>query len=203
MKLKMEKSDNKITKSFWILTLVLCVLCIVGIGVSFYFYKEETKKEVVIDELGGDVYFKFVGNTNGLTLLNASPMTDQLGALQDGDNKYFDFSVEVKLDEANYVEYEIAIEKDKVFSNVPDNEVKFYLEEENSGSFSKVFGPSEFKPLEENSELGTEAGDMVLYKVKKNVSGTTNYRLRMWMAETSTLPVGNYSVEVIINGEAK
>lgn len=198
----MEKTNNKISKTFWIVTLILCLLCISGITVGFYLYKQETDKEVIKNELGGDVYLKFVGNTNGLTLLNGSPMTDQLGALQDGENKYFDFSVEVDLDKAKYVEYEIAIEKDKAFSNVPDNEIRFYLEEENSGSFSKIFGPSEFKALEEDSLLGTEEGDMVLYKVKKDVSGTTNYRLRMWMAETSTMPVGNYSVEVLINGKA-
>lgn len=198
----MEKGSNKLSKTFWILTLILCILCIVGISIGFYFYKQETNKVVVKDKLGGDVYLKYVGNTNGLTLLNASPMSDQLGALQDGDNKYFDFSVEVDLDEADFVEYEIAIVKDKSFSNIPDNEVKFYLEEENSGSFSKVFGPSEFKPLEKKTELGTDKGDMVLYTVKKADSGTINYRLRMWMAETSTMPVGNYSVEVSINGKA-
>lgn len=198
----MEKGSNKLSKTFWILTLILCILCIAGISIGFYFYKKETNKVIVKDELGGDVYLKYVGNTNGLTLLNASPMSDQLGALQDGDNKYFDFSVEVDLDEADFVEYEIAIVKDKSFSNIPDNEVKFYLEEENSGSFSKVFGPSEFKPLEKKTELGTDKGDMVLYTVKKADSGTINYRLRMWMAETSTMPVGNYSVEVSINGKA-
>lgn len=198
----MEKGSNKLSKTFWILTLILCILCIVGISIGFYFYKQETNKVVVKDKLGGDVYLKYVGNTNGLTLLNASPMTDQLGALQDGDNKYFDFSVEVDLNEADFVEYEIAIVKDKSFSNIPDNEVKFYLEEENSGSFSKVFGPSEFKPLEKKTELGTDKGDMVLYTVKKADSGTINYRLRMWMSETSTMPVGNYSVEVSINGKA-
>lgn len=198
----MEKGSNKLSKTFWILTLILCILCIAGISIGFYFYKQETNKVIVKDELGGDVYLKYVGNTNGLTLLNASPMSDQLGALQDGDNKYFDFSVEVDLDEADFVEYEIAIVKDKSFSNIPDNEVKFYLEEENSGSFSKVFGPSEFKPLEEKTELGTDKGDMVLYTVKKADSGTINYRLRMWMSETSTMPVGNYSVEVSINGKA-
>ena len=198
----MEKGSNKLSKTFWILTLILCILCIAGISIGFYFYKQETNKVVVKDKLGGDVYLKYVGNTNGLTLLNASPMSDQLGALQDGDNKYFDFSVEVDLDEADFVEYEIAIVKDKSFSNIPDNEVKFYLEEENSGSFSKVFGPSEFKPLEKKTELGTDKGDMVLYTVKKADSGTINYRLRMWMSETSTMPVGNYSVEVSINGKA-
>jgi hypothetical protein len=44
---------------------------------------------------------------------------------------------------------------------------------------------------------------MVLYKVKKNTSGTTNYRLRMWLSDKSTMLVGNYSVEVSINGKAK
>lgn len=198
----MEKTNGKLNKTFWILTLIICLVCIIGISVGFYLYKLETDKEVIKEKFGGDVYLKFVGNTNGLTLLNASPMTDQLGALQEGENKYFDFSVEVQLDEAKYVEYEIAIEKDTAFSNIPDSEVKFYLEEENSGSFSKVFGPSEFKPLEKKTELGTDKGDMVLYTVKKADSGTINYRLRMWMSETSTMPVGNYSVEVSINGKA-
>lgn len=197
----MEKNNN-LSKTFWIITLILCLLCIIGIGVGFWLYKKETNKEIIKDAIGGDVYLKFVGNTNGLTLLNASPMTDQLGALQDGENKYFDFSVEVDLDKAQYVEYEIAIKKDEAFSNIPDDEVKFYLEEENSGSFSKVFGPSTFKPLEEDSEFGTEEGNMVLYTVKKTSSGTTNYRLRMWMSETSEMLVGNYSVEVSINGKA-
>lgn len=197
----MEKNNN-LSKTFWIITLILCLLCIIGIGVGFWLYKKETNKEIIKDAIGGDVYLKFVGNTNGLTLLNASPMTDQLGALQDGENKYFDFSVEVDLDKAQYVEYEIAIKKDEAFSNIPDDEVKFYLEEENSGSFSKVFGPSTFKPLEEDSEFGTEEGNMVLYTVKKTSSGTTNYRLRMWMSETSEMFVGNYSVEVSINGKA-
>ena len=196
------ENKNKISKTFWIITLILCIVCIIGISVGFYLYKKEMNKEVIKDELGGDVYLKFVGNTNGLTLLNASPLTDQLGALQDGDNKYFDFSVEVNLDEANYIEYEIAIEKDVAFSNIPDEEVKFYLEEENSGSYSKVFGPSTFKPLAEESEFGTEEGNMILYKVKKTSSGTSNYRLRMWLSDKSTLTVGNYSVEVLVNGKA-
>ena len=196
------ENKNKISKTFWIITLILCIVCIIGISVGFYLYKKEMNKEVIKDELGGDVYLKFVGNTNGLTLLNASPLTDQLGALQDGDNKYFDFSVEVNLDEANYIEYEIAIEKDVAFSNIPDEEVKFYLEEENSGSYSKVFGPSTFKPLDEKSEFGTEEGNMILYKVKKTSSGTSNYRLRMWLSDKSTLTVGNYSVEVLVNGKA-
>lgn len=198
----METTKNKISKGFWIITLLICIICISGIGFAFYLYKQETKREVFKEELGGDIYLKFVGNTNGLVLLNSSPMTNQFGMIQDEENKYFDFSVQIDLDKANYVEYEIALIKDNAFSNVPDNEVRFYLEEEVSGTYTKIFSPKEFTPLKEDSKLGTEKGDMILYTVKKESSGTTNYRLRMWIADTSTLLAGNYSVEVAINGVA-
>ena len=45
----MEKGSNKLSKTFWILTLILCILCIVGISIGFYFYKQETNKVVVKD----------------------------------------------------------------------------------------------------------------------------------------------------------
>lgn len=199
----MEKNKNRVSKFFWIITLILSILCIAGISFAFYLYQKETNKEVIKEELGGNIYLKFVGNTNGLTLLNSSPMSNQLGMLQDGNNRFFDFSVDIELDKANYVEYEIALEKDNAFSNIPDSEVRFYLEEEVSGTFTKIFDPKEFIPLEKDSLLGTESGNMVLYTVKKETSGTTNYRLRMWLSETSQMLAGNYSVEVSINGVAK
>lgn len=199
----MEKDKNKLSRTFWGVVLAFCVFCIIGIAVVFYFYKSDMEKEIVKEEFGGNIYLKFVGNTNGLTLLNSAPMSNQLGMLQDGENKHFDFSVEVDLDKAKYVEYEISLIKDKAFSNIPDSEVRFYLEEEISGSYTKIFDPKEFVPLEKKSELGTDAGDMVLYTVKKDFPETTNYRLRMWLSDTSKLLYGNYSVEVAINGVAK
>ena len=44
---------------------------------------------------------------------------------------------------------------------------------------------------------------MVLTKAKKIKSGTDNYRLRIWLADTSLVQNGSYSVEVDINGKAK
>ena len=199
----MKKSKNRLSKSFWFILLFVCIFCIIGISFAFYLYNKEINKEIVKEENGGNVYLKFVGNTNGLTLLSSSPMTNQLGMLQDGANKYFDFSVEVELEKAQYVEYEIALEKDEAFSNIPDSEVRFYLEEEVSGSYTKLFDPKPFVPLDKDSLLGTDLGDMVLYNVKTDNSGVTNYRLRMWLSDTSELLVGNYSVEVSINAVAK
>lgn len=199
----MEKNKEKLSKTFWGVSLVVCGLCVVILLVCFHFYSKEISREVLKEENGGNVFLKFVGNTNGLTLLNSPPMTNQLGMVQDSENKYFDFSVEVELDSAKFVEYEIVLIKDNAFSNIPDSDVRFYLEEEVDGTYTKIFDPREFVPLEKESILGTEVGDMVLYTLRKESSGTTNYRLRMWHADTSQLPTGNYSVEVLINGEAK
>lgn len=199
----MVESTSKLSKVFWIVTFVICLICIIFIGVGCSYYKKISKKEVIKDEFGGDVYFKFVGNTNGLTLLNSKPMSDEIGMKQDGENKYFDFAVEVDLDKAKYVEYEISLEKDNAFSNVPDKDIRFYLEEEKSGTYSKLFGPKEFVPLDKDSNLGTKNGNMILHTTKKSSSGTTNYRLRMWIANDTSIPAGNYSVEVSINGKAK
>ena len=44
---------------------------------------------------------------------------------------------------------------------------------------------------------------MILTKCKKTNSGTDNYRLRMWLADSSLTPVGNYSIELNIVGKAK
>ena len=44
---------------------------------------------------------------------------------------------------------------------------------------------------------------MVLTKAKTTKSGSDNYRLRIWLADTSLVQNGSYSVEVDINGKAK
>lgn len=199
----MVEGTNKLSKGFWIVTFVICLICIAFIGLGCSYYKKINDKEVVKDKSGGEVYFKFVGNTNGLTLLNSSPISDELGMKQDDENKYFDFAVEVDLDKANYVEYEISLEKDNAFSTVSDKDIRFYLEEEKSGTYTKLFGPKEFVQLDKDSEFGTEKGNMILHTGKKTTSGTTNYRLRMWIADNSSISSGNYSVEVSINGRAK
>ena len=52
--------------------------------------------------------------------------------------------------------FQYVVGNDGIYHNIPDNEVRFYLEEENSGSFSKVFGPVEFKPLDKAGSYGIQ-----------------------------------------------
>ena len=77
------------------------------------------------------------------------------------------------------------------------------MEKESDGTYSKVFGPTTFEGLKKKTVLGSEKDSMVLTKAKKVKSGTDNYRLRIWLADTSLVQNGSYSVEVDINGKAK
>ena len=44
---------------------------------------------------------------------------------------------------------------------------------------------------------------MILTSVKKSKSGDDNYRLRVWLADTSLLEKGNVEVELKLFGNAK
>ena len=44
---------------------------------------------------------------------------------------------------------------------------------------------------------------MLIAKETKRKEGVDNYRLRMWLSETSLMEMGNYSVTVEVVGKAK
>ena len=83
--------------------------------------------------------------------------------------------------------------------------IKIYLEKENSGSYSKIFGPSKFKGISKTSDLGTPKGSMVLAKVTNKKSIIENYRLKVWLSSTAspgTIPQ-NYSIDINLVGDAE
>ena len=103
------------------------------------------------------------------------------------------------------VNYEIAITKNADKSTINDSDIKIYLEKENSGSYSKVFGPSKFKGISKTSDLGTPKGSMVLAKVTNKKSIIENYRLKVWLSNTAspgTVPQ-NYSLDINLVGDAE
>ena len=89
---------------------------------------------------------------------------------EEGD--YFDFSVDSSLDNAASLEYELSLIKIKKNSTIPDDEVRIYLEQENSGTYTGVFEPKAFEALKKDNEYGTKAGEMVLFHVKKTKAST-------------------------------
>lgn len=201
--MKKNKKREKLSKNFWILLGIITFILILILIVSHALFSK-VEPEVIIDkEPGGEVTLFYTNSTNALTLNNAVPTTDSVGIKLQDVEKYFDFTVDINLDNAKSVDYEISVLKDDVLSTIPNNEIRIYLEKENNGTYTKVFGPDKYKPINKNTELGTSKGSMVLYKNKKTVSGSENYRLRMWLSDKSVLPNGGYSLEVNVTGTAK
>ena len=200
---EVKDNDSKI-KLIVIISVVsvLLLLLLVIMIVSFY----NKPKEVINDnQVGGEVNISYTDKSNTLNVINLTPVEDG-AAIKDltGDN-YFEFSVETKIDKAKEVNYEISISKNTDKCTVNDQDIKVYLEKENSGSYSKVFGPSKFKGISKTSELGTPKGDMVLSKVTNKKSIIENYRLKVWLsstAEAGTVPQ-NYSIDINVVGDAE
>jgi len=199
----MEKSKVRLSKNFWIIMTLISIVCIVLIAVGYNLFSNREKKVVEKEKTGGSVVLNYTSSISGLSIINAVKTTDELAIKDTTDGKYFDFSVEVDLNDASSIEYELAVTKDIKISTISDDDMRIYLEKEKSGTYTQVFAPAKFTGLKENSDLGTKKGSMILYKETKKKAGVDNYRLKMWLADTSLLETGNYSVEVSVVGKAK
>ena len=199
----MKEQKEGLSRKFWyiILTISLILLTILIIGIVVFNNRKE--EEIEETKKGADITLNYSNNISGLKLENITPVTDEIGKKASKAGEYFDFSVEVKLDNASSVDYEISIIKDEKNSTISDDDVRIYLEKEKSGTYTMVFGPDKFTALSKKSDLGSKKGSMVLVNTKKTNATPDNYRLRIWLSDKSVMTNGKYSVEVEVNGVAK
>ena len=196
-----DKKNNNGT--FLYLMLGVFVLLIIVAIIGFVFFINRKVEVVEEEENGGNIILNYTNSFSGLKLSNLIPLTDSVGMTSLIDGYYFDFSVDVSLDNATAIEYEISVKKDSLNSSISDDDIRLYLEKEESGTYTSVFGPLKFTPIVQKTALGTERGDMVLYNVRKTKSSHDNYRFRMWLSDQSLLSNGSYSVNVFVKGQAK
>lgn len=195
-----SKSSNK---SFALL-MVVVIFLLIGLIVLGYVIFFNRKPDITIEEENGaDIIVNYANDVSGLSIKNLEKTKDDIGIENLKDGEYFDFSVEVLLDNAEKVEYEISVVKDEMNSTIPDEDIRIYLEKEKEGTYTKVFGPSEFKGIKSKSKFGSEKGSMPLVSVKKTNSNVDNYRLRIWLSSTASLDKGSYAVDIEVNGIAK
>ena len=195
-----KKKGKELTGRFWFTTILICLVLAVAVSIGFVVFNNRSPEVIEKDEDGGYVTLNYSSEVKALSLFNAKPTTDAVGIK---NTDYFDFSVDVNLDGAPKVEYEISLIKDEEASTIKDEDVKIYLEKEESGTYTKVFGPEEFIPSKNYSGVGSEIGSMVLTNVKKIKYETDNYRLRIWMSDKAAASTGDYSVEDDIHAIAK
>ena len=190
--------------SFKVWMLLLAVFLSVGavIGVSAYlFYGEE--KNIEYDEVsGGELSMTYTDDQNIFSITNGIMMSDVDGMAQDASDKFFDFSVNTDISNANNLEYSIILVKDEELSTAQDENVKIYLEKEISGSYSEVAGPIVFSSNMKDSEYENA---MTIYKGTNKNNKTENFRLRMWISDTANVTpeqIQNYSVKIMVDGKA-
>ena len=196
--------DKKgLSKTFWYVLIGICLLFII-VAVAGFIAFSNRKNEVIEKEIkGGKITLNYTNNITGLNLKELTPTTDSVAIKDLTEGKYFDFFIDVDLKEASSIEYEISAIADSKVSTISHDDIRLYLEKEKSGTYTKVFGPSKYIPIKEDTDLGSEKGSMVLVKSKAIHSTKDNYRLRVWLSDKSVLEKGDYSVDVVVNGKAK
>ena len=199
----MKKKKNELSGLFWYILIGCSFVLMILIAVGFALFSNRPDEVIEQEENGGFVVLNYSSQFPGLTITDALPMSDEFGMVSAVEGEYLDFSVSTSLEDAPSIEYEVSILKDSVLSTIPDDAIRIYLEKEERGSYTKVMDPVPYEGISKETSLGSEKGSMVLYKIKKTKSTSDNYRLRIWLSDTSLLVTGNYSVKVIINGESK
>ena len=196
--------DSKNSGRAFIILMVSVTLLLIGLIVTGFIIFSSREKDIVEEEENGaDIILNYSSNVSGIQLRNATKVKDEEVIVGLKDGEYFDFSIEVLLDNASNVEYEISIVKDIIRSNISDNDIRIYLEKEKEGTYTKVFGPDKYTPLKKKSEFGSKKGSMPILTVKKTNSRVDNYRLRIWLSDKASVDTGNYSIDVEVNGVAK
>ena len=195
---------NKKGISFKVWMLLIAVFLSVGavIGVSSYLFYGEPKNIEYDEVSGGEISMTYTDDKNVFAITNGIKMSDAEGMIQDASDKFFDFSINTDISNANNLEYSIILVKDETLSTALDENIKIYLEKEVSGSYSEVAGPIVFSSNMKDSELG-EA--MTIYKGTNKNNKTENFRLRMWISDTAEVTpeqIQNYSVKIMVDGKA-
>lgn len=177
-----KESNNKIF--IVIICLFIFILMVIGVSMATFTYTKENKSINTIST--GNIYLNYTEDTNGINITNAYPMSDDVGKTLTNEEQYFDFTVEASLGKDIVANYEISAEKE-ASSTLDNDEVKLYLEKKVNNSYQEVMAPKHFTPLKESTDLGTNAGTMLLDSGTVSKSSIINYRLRMWVDANTIL----------------
>lgn len=197
------ESKKGISGKVWLIIVgIILLVCAVIVVAGIMFYNQPG--DVEVDELnGGEVSLTYTDDENVFAITNAVKMSDVDGIAQNAADKYFDFTVETDINNANNIEYSIILVKDETASTSLNENVKIYLEKQSSGSYVEAFGPEVFSANVKEGTYETDA--MTILKVKKKNSTKDNYRLRMWISEDADFTpeeIQNYTVKIIVDGKA-
>ena len=193
-----NKDSN--SKSTWliIICIIILILAVVGVSYAAIFYSKAGEK--VNRVTTGTMTMSYSENTNGINLTNAYPMTDDIGRNLNDTNQYFDFTVNATIGGNVIIDYVVTATKEGD-STLPDNAVKVYLTNLNSGTESQVLAPTKVSDLQltYQNTTGAPDGQYVLFNSTFSQTEARNYRLRMWVASDYVLPSFSQTYKLRVN----
>lgn len=193
-------NNDSNSKSIWliIICIIILILAVVGVSYAAIFYSKAGEK--VNRVTTGTMTMSYSENTNGINLTNAYPMTDDIGRNLNDTNQYFDFTVNATIGGNVIIDYVVTATKEGD-STLPDNAVKLYLTNLNSGTESQVLAPTKVSDLQitYQNTTGAPDGQYVLFNSTFSQTEARNYRLRMWVASDYVLPSFSQTYKLRVN----
>ncbi len=195
-----EENENR-KGSLFISILALLILFVAIFGVSFAtitFTNNDNSSNTIRT---GELRMYYTEDTNGISIENAMPMSDDVGMKMNAENQYFDFTVGTTIKGKATISYEISAEKD-VNSTLKNENVKLYLEKKRGAIYEQEMAPTVFTPLKKQTDWGTEKGTMLLATGTSKQTEEIQYRLRMWVKQDTVITgtSENFTVRVNVKG---
>jgi len=197
------QSKNKKKFIFTISYILILILATIAFTYAAFTF---SKKGVVENTLEtGTVTLTYTEGKTGILLNEVYPISDERGKVLVGEDNVFDFTIQANLSRTMSIGYEVTAVKIPINDMTPleDDEVRLYLERsiDPDTNYSEVFAPSNFIPRDEQTEIGSPVGSMILDSGTFTQTGITihHYRLRMWVDENAEIPSGEsrkYGVKI-------
>lgn len=191
----------------------IAVLIIAFVGVSYAAFNTILGQSSENGISTGTISLVFDDDTEAISINNAMPVADSYGKEMNGTGNVYDFSVRSILSKGTTLNYEISAEKLPIDGvALSDKDVRIYLQKEENGHYVDTpitMTPQAFKPLREDSFLGSKVGNMVLYSgTLSNASDSDNelaekFRLRIWVSKDTIIDSISRKFNIKLNVAAK
>ena len=205
--------DNN-SKQVLLSVLGVAILVVAVVGVSFAAFSYTDSGTQVNTITTGSITMSYSEDTNGISLKDALPMTDEQGKALTGENNVFDFTITASVTGDATINYAIiaAPEDSNSSTFVTDDTVKVYLTDtEDAATGKTTSGPAILSSLPASSTVSATTGapntadDYVLANgTYSGASNSDSYRLRMWIDGSATAPTTSetYKLRVRVYGQA-
>ena len=195
----MSKNKDNSRIILIIIFIIILIIAVIGVSYAAIFYSKTGEKINTVTT--GTLMMSYSENSNGINLVDAVPMSDEVGKSLSEERQYFDFSVSATINENSNVmlNYIITAVKD-VSSNLPDNAIKVYLTDVTSGAETQVLAPTNVSllPITDNISDAPN-GQYILLNSNFNKTETRQYRLRMWIDDNYSLPGDSRTYKLRVN----